>query len=391
MRKYFRRFGFLFPAMVLSQITMAASFRALGDLSGGDFVSRANGVSSDGSVVVGFSESAFGPEAFRWTLQGGMVGLGDLRGGDFSSGAQAISADGLVVVGYGDGVGGSQAFRWTAETGMVGLGDLPGGNIGSNASGVSSDGSVIVGTSESVFNGTIFDDEAFHWTADGGMVGLGDLPGGDPFSEGKAVSADGSVVVGRSVSALGLEAYRWTSDTGMVGLGDLAGGPFNSNVRAVTSDGSIIVGFSFSASGKEAYRWTSVTGMVGLGDLPGGQFFSTASDVSDDGAIVVGQSTRSQFSNQEFFDAITWDEVHGMRSIQEMLIDSGIDLTGWALTNASGISSDGSVIVGTGFNLNGDMEAWWADLEGIPGFVPEPTTLTILIVGGLIFGCRRRV
>ena len=52
----------------------------LGDLPGGTFISPAHGVSSDGSVVVGFSNSALGQEAFRWTSGGGMVGLGDLPG-----------------------------------------------------------------------------------------------------------------------------------------------------------------------------------------------------------------------------------------------------------------------------------------------------------------------
>ena len=33
----------------------------------------------------------------------------------------------------------------------------------------------------------------------------------------------GSVVVGRSESTSGREAFRWTQETGMVGLGDLAG------------------------------------------------------------------------------------------------------------------------------------------------------------------------
>ena len=51
---------------------------ALGELAGGEFRSSANAVSADGSVVVGYSNSAAGPEAFRWTQSDGMQGLGDL-------------------------------------------------------------------------------------------------------------------------------------------------------------------------------------------------------------------------------------------------------------------------------------------------------------------------
>jgi probable HAF family extracellular repeat protein len=48
-----------------------------------------------------------------------------------------VSADGSVVVGYGNSDSGFQAFRWTEDAGMVGLGDLPGGPFGSTALGVS--------------------------------------------------------------------------------------------------------------------------------------------------------------------------------------------------------------------------------------------------------------
>ena len=66
------------------QPAAALSFTGLGDLTGGSFQSRAYGVSSDGSVVVGGSSSTSGTEAFRWTSSG-MVGLGDLPGGFFWS------------------------------------------------------------------------------------------------------------------------------------------------------------------------------------------------------------------------------------------------------------------------------------------------------------------
>ncbi|MFN9672520.1 MAG: hypothetical protein ACK552_08030 [Microcystis sp.] len=78
----------------------AASFQGLGFLPGGSFSrSFAQGVSADGSVVVGESSSVNSPaEAFRWTQQTGMVGLGDLSGGRFSSGAQGVSAEGSFIV-----------------------------------------------------------------------------------------------------------------------------------------------------------------------------------------------------------------------------------------------------------------------------------------------------
>ena len=74
------------------------------------------------------------------------------------------------------------------------------------------------------------------------FMGLGDLLGGEFSSRAFDISADGSVVVGRSVSAFGQEAYIWTSTGGMVGLGDLPGGDFRSSARGVSADGSVVVG-----------------------------------------------------------------------------------------------------------------------------------------------------
>ena len=79
-----------------------AMFMGLGDLPGNTsahFLSGARAVSPDDLVVVGVSESAAGREAFRWTVEEGMVGLGDLPGGAFRSGANGVSANGLVIVG----------------------------------------------------------------------------------------------------------------------------------------------------------------------------------------------------------------------------------------------------------------------------------------------------
>ena len=46
----------------------------------------------------------------------------------------------------------------------------------------------------------------------------------------------------------------------------------------------------------------------------------------------------------------------------------GSELTGWSLTSANGISSDGRVIAGVGINPNADLEAWVVVLpEPCPG------------------------
>jgi probable HAF family extracellular repeat protein len=329
----------------------AAKFLGLGDLPGGLFSSFTNGVSANGSVLVGSGASVSGNEAFRWTDAGGMVGLGYLAGGGIGSSSRAVSADGTVVVGNGESASETEAFRWTNGGGMVGLGDLSGGGFVSFAFGVSADGSVVVGSGL-----TASDDEAFRWTSGTGMVGLGDLAGGAFRSFANAVSADGSVVVGQGTSASGGEAFRWTSGTGMVGLGDLAGGSFSSTATGVSADGTVIVGSGNSASGGEAFRWTSGTGMVGLGDLAGGVFSSRALGVTADGAVVVGRSETALGH-----EAFVWDATNGMRRVNDVLSPSvGAALTGWTLSEANGVSADGRTIVGEGTDPAGNPQAWLA-------------------------------
>lgn len=77
----------------------AGSFQGLGFLPGGYSDSKPTDISSDGTVVVGQSQSSQGTQAFRWTKATGMVGLGDL-GKDPYSTALSVSANGLVVVGW---------------------------------------------------------------------------------------------------------------------------------------------------------------------------------------------------------------------------------------------------------------------------------------------------
>jgi uncharacterized membrane protein len=111
-----------------------------------------------------------------------------------------------------------------------------------------------------------------------------------------------------------------------------------------------------SESGIEAFRWEDGV-MTGLGDLPGGGFQSQARAVSGDGSTIVGLASVS-----DHFEAMIWTEATGMRAISDLLVNVyGLDLTGWTLRYAQGISEDGLTIVGYGTNPNGDTEGWIAE------------------------------
>jgi probable HAF family extracellular repeat protein len=364
-------------ALLWTAAPAAAQFIRLGSGSG-----IANDFSADGSVAVGGGNG----EAWRWTRATGVVRLGYLPGGTAGSAASGVSADGSVVVGYSTSSPGWQAFRWTQAGGIVGLGDLPGGGFESYANAVSADGSVVVGSGRSSgAANTPEGDEAFRWTQAGGMVGLGDLPGGAFRSYAYDVSADGSVVVGGSFSTSGFEAFRWTQTGGMVGLGDLPGGGFESIARAVSADGSVVVGGSTTAAGGKAFRWTQAIGMVELDVMPGAQTTS-AGDVSGDGTIVVGWYARIPFSPL----AAIWTRDGKMRDLKDMLVnDLKYDLTGWDLARAFAISADGRWVAGDGFNPNGQGEAWVANIAPIPE--PSSVALAGLGLAGLLgYGWRRR-
>ena len=349
----------------------AAVFMGLGDLDGGSFSSEAFGISADGQFVVGHSNSSSGREAFRWSMSEGMVGLGGLGGAGsppgFNSTARAVSADGSVVVGRVlQTAKGFQAFRWTEASGMELLGASPGLTT-REATGVSGDGSVVVGGNMYCCLGTLA--QAWSWTEEGGFVGLGDLPGGSFRSNGWGVSADGSVVVGDSTSDLNLsgglgEAFQWTEDSDMVGLGLLPEAIWSTSAaKAISGDGSVITGSSGSplAAGIEPFRWTEENGMVGLGLLPGA-LRGYGGAVSGDGTVIVGTNDFDDL-DPEIREAFIWKDSLGLRNLKELLVsDLGLDLTGWVLNSATGISADGLTIVGNGINPSGLREAWIANI-----------------------------
>lgn len=283
------------------------------------------------------------------------MGLGYLPG-QSGSVALGVSDDGLTVVGSASSSGHSQAFRWTAQLGMIGLGDLPTGDTLSEANAVSSDGRVTVGFGTINNAGDANSRQAFSWTQSSGMMGLGYLAG-STYSRANAVSIDGSVVVGTS-SGFGAGAFRWTQSTGMQSLGVLPGGtPGGSFAEGVSSDGTVVVGTSNSASGYQAYRWNASTGMVGLGDLPGGETRSQAWDVSANGEFVVGESgtVSGQVLAQEAF---RWSAGEGMQSLG--------DLPGGAISSSAfAASGNGEVVVGRGYTAGGDTAFIWTPAGGM--------------------------
>jgi probable HAF family extracellular repeat protein len=376
-----------------STSTHAANFTPLGVLSGG---SRAADVSDDGAVVVGSSGLIGGAAplgAFRWEA-GVMTDLGTLPG-SANAMARGVSADGSVIVGSNlssiliNGVtyySSTHGFVW-ADGSMSPLSELLLPGYKSSAASISADSSVVVGLTSCSCYGSGYHPSATIWTSDDPYP---NVLGADSIAHG--VAADGSVVVGQGnlsvVSGVVLgEAFRWTMEAGMVGLGDLPGGTGNSVAYQVSADGSVVVGAGNRGSSSptgEAFRWTIEDGMVGLGDLPGGDLSSVALGVSADGSIVVGHGDGGNGK-----EAFVWTQEGGMQRLFDVLVAGGATgLDGWTLIGANSISADGIWVVGSGINPFGTEEAFRASIAA----VPVPPTVWLLGTGivGLIRQVRRR-
>jgi uncharacterized membrane protein len=119
-------------------------------------------------------------------------------------------------------------------------------------------------------------------------------------------------------------------------------------VHAVSADGSTVVGgYSSRVSPGFAWRWTQATGFEPLPTIPGDDG-AQAEDVSEDGRIIVGTSSPPTLSR-----AFIWSHGAGTLPLDEFLVSRGVDLRGWTLYTASGISADGRTVVGSGVDALG--------------------------------------
>src|SRR5687768_4968155 len=143
------------------------------------------------------------------------------------------------------------------------------------------------------------------------------------------------------------------------------------SAQALSADGSVIVGYAWYSDTSEAraFRWSRETGTIELGELSGGRNASYAHAVSGDGSIVVGDS-HTGADAMAGDEAFIWEAAHGFRNLKEVLLmEHSLDLRGWTLSSAYGISDDGTTIVGAGENRAGQYVGWIV-------VVPEPTSVT---------------
>jgi probable HAF family extracellular repeat protein len=333
----------------------AASFKDLGQMPGSALGTDVSGISGDGSTIAGYGKicttfnangsclSAGDVQAFRWTPAAGYQTLGTPGSSDFF-GFGAVSYDGGVIVGEHPQPNQFAAFRWTAATGMVGL-PL---NI---AAAVTPDGQMAAGGD--------------NWWKTTGQTGtFGPFSGFQDQTEayGLAGTAQAPVAVGGAVkgsNAFGPvdHAFLWTPATGLQDLGLTTGD--ESVAIAVSADEKVVVGEARDASGFwRAFRWTAATGMVDLGTLGGPE--SAAFAVNGDGSIIVGSSLTSQSTGSD--QAFRWTAKTGMQDLTK-LVNAPQRLI---VQSAVGVSADGTVITGNGFNTKLGIDEPWRAVLPLP-------------------------
>ena len=183
------------------------------------------------------------------------------------------------------------AWRWTAETGTQELGFLPFAGPYAEARAVSADGTIVVG-----FNGGGGRNAAFRWDTTVGLTELAALSGTTQEASAVDISADGRVVVGTSYDGQAI-AVRWVDEGLPERLPRIAGFAAAQSM-ACSGDGSVVFG-SVSGLRRDVFVWTEATGSILLRDyaalfgvvIPPDVVFRSARDVSDDGLTFVGSAS----------------------------------------------------------------------------------------------------
>ena len=167
--------------------------------------------SDDGKVIVGLAWNGCSiARAFRWEEATGMVDLGTLNQG-LGTRANGISGDGHVIVGWQDTGGGRRGARWVDGKETVFTG--PSGIIG-EAQAANRDGSVVVGQScefASIAN-PFANQQAWIWTSRDGVTCLQPprIRVLDNFiGTALATSDDGRIVGGSHSFGLEAESLLW--------------------------------------------------------------------------------------------------------------------------------------------------------------------------------------
>ena len=371
----------------------SATLHGIGDLPGGANnsqvrdVARVNGVLyAVGYSAVNLGTPAPADTAVVWTSTGGLTALPNLVLNGVATNtviASAITPDAAYIASRARSDGGvpnsqRHAVRVTTSSATnLDLGTLPTFTQFSAANAISDDGSVLYGWSRYESGGKI---QAVRFTAAGPTVTAIPLLGGYDSSTatGRGTSSNGTVMVGTcnnsavgtSGSGPGNAAFRYVQGVGVSAIPYLPSGTWNT-AQALSPDGnlSLMGGNSPAAPNGELYLYNATT----LVKTPLGT--PNSSWVPD---ILGGMTSDGSITVTHFFDPTPSSTLggaylhnsRGWHNIHNLAARAGVNLTGWTLDAATGVSSDGTLVWGSGQH-NGVTEGYV--LEFTPGYLAAAT------------------
>ncbi len=339
------------------------AFYAVGQLPNGKANSQIRDAVLDGDEIaaVGFATQnpasqlnpgGAGDTAVAWTLKDGLVPLpADVPGLTPPAVTRNITASSIagrslriayrsLTDGTGQNVMAALATHHRKDITILGV--LPGMPQFSAAVAVSADGRVVYGFSADPSGHQL----GFRWTPSEGMTPLG-LPAGAVTGPpaGRATTADGGMVVGGSPSGPGGVGYVFRHGHGISALPLAVGGTWTT-AFAITPGGHVIAGTGDSAGSPtgEFLLWRDGK-VVHLG-LPGtetGTNFTNFGGMASAGRVLVTFDNNSSYLHNG----------HGWFSMKAVLEGAGIDLSDWTNMLTFGVSSDGRLVFGSGFNSTG--------------------------------------
>ena len=338
-------------------------FYPVGQLTGGKANSQIRDAVLDGDeiVAVGFATQnpasqlnpgGAGDTAVVWTLEDGLLPLpADVPGMmppavTRNVTASAVASKGLKIAyrsltdNSGQDVVAALATHHAKDITVIGV--LPGMPLFSAAVAVSADGRVVYG-----FNANASGQEIpFRWTPSEGMTSLGLAPGASSSPPaGRATTADGSMVVGGAPSGPGGVGYVYRHGRGLSALPLAAGGTWTT-AFAITPCGRIIAGTGDSTAHPSGEFLLWLDGKVEHLGLPGAE---TATNFTNFGGLASAGRVLVTFDNNSSY----LHNGHGWFDLKTVIEGAGIDLGDWTSMLAFGVSPDGRLVFGSGFNSAG--------------------------------------
>lgn len=321
-------------------------------------VTYASKVNNDGLVLLKTNKANY-----TWTEQAGLVMVNQITNDALIPGNPSLSADASVYTlsATNPQTGNAEASLYNPTTQQFtflgSMGKVVDGNT-TGPYGMSLDGKYVVGGGWL----SMIDFHAYKWSQATGLVDLGTAVA-DRNTRANAISADGSTVVGFQESEFGDWNGVYWKNGQQTYITDQNGDKVP-EAQEISSNGKWIIGGMYNFN---AWKWSAETGLVVI-PHPEAQFGYTgfANAINHDGSVIVGNQQAFQnvgLPNEGFI----WTEATGRIALNTYVDNLGLDRNGLNLIFPTGISDDGKMISGNGYNANH---------EYVPFMIKLPTSLS---------------